>query len=163
MSKSGFDTAESTHGVIHGDWPDRRKKWDKNAMHLLLVLGAVLVLVGLAPPASKAQGYADMVLVHGKVWTENPLQPEAQAIAIEGNRIMAVGDSDAILKLAGRKTKVVELNGRRVVPGFNDAHVHFYMGGDGLASVHLHEASSPEEFRQKIASFARPRRKANGS
>ncbi len=159
MSKSGFDTAESTHGVIHGDWPDRRKKWDKNAMHLLLVLGAVLVLVGLAPPASKAQGYADMVLVHGKVWTENPLQPEAQAIAIEGNRIMAVGDSDAILKLAGPKTKVVELNGRRVVPGFNDAHVHFYMGGDGLASVHLHEASSPEEFRQKIASFARTQKK----
>jgi predicted amidohydrolase YtcJ len=50
---------------------------------------------------------------------------------------------------------VIELHGRRVVPGFNDAHLHFYMGGDGLTSVQLHDASSPQEFRKIVAAFAR--------
>ena len=159
MCRSGFEAADSTYGVILDDGPDRRKTWNRNAMHLLLALAVVLVLVSLVSSASEAQGYADVVLVHGKIWTENPRQPEVQALAIEGNRIMTVGDTEAILKLRGPTTRVVELNGRRVVPGFNDAHVHFYMGGDGLASVHLSEASSPEEFRQKIASFASVQKK----
>jgi predicted amidohydrolase YtcJ len=96
-----------------------------------------------------------LILIHGKIWTENPAQPEVEAVAISGNRIVALGDSATLLKLQGPGTQVVELHGRRVVPGFNDAHVHFYMGGDGLTSVQLHEASSPEEFRQKMASFAK--------
>ena len=74
-----------------------------------------------------------MVLVHGHIWTENPAQPEAEAVALDGNRILQVGTSAEILRLTGPSTRVVELNGRRVLPGFNDAHVHFVDGGLGLA------------------------------
>ena len=77
-----------------------------------------------------AQIFADVILVHGKIWTENPQQPEAEAVAILGNRIVAVGTSVEILKLAGPATQVIELGGKRVLPGFNDAHVHFVDGGN---------------------------------
>ena len=109
----------------------------------------------LSSMQSNAQNLATLVLVHGKIWTENSKQPEVEAVAVWGNRIVALGDSATILKLAGPNTKVIDLHGRRVVPGFNDAHVHFYMGGDGLTSVQLHDASSPQEFRKIMAEFAR--------
>lgn len=118
---------------------------------------ACLILLAsslLFPMQSNAQSQATLILVHGKVWTENPKQPEVEAVAVRGNRIVALGDCATILKFAGPNTKVIELRGRRVVPGFNDAHVHFYMGGDGLTSVQLHDASSPQELRKIMADFA---------
>ncbi len=117
-------------------------------------LGAVLVcLTGLATPL-KAQLAADLVLVHGKIWTENPRQPEAEAVAIYGNRIASIGASADILKLAGPATRVVDLAGRRVLPGFNDAHVHLLAGGASLASVQLGDTRSEAQFRDRIAAFA---------
>ena len=124
-----------------------------------MAAAAALTTAFLLPVAALGQARVDLILVHGKIWTENPRQPEADAVAIQGNRIVEVGDSDAILKLAGPNTRVMDLREHRVVPGFNDAHVHFYMGGDGITSVQLHEASSPEEFRKKIAGFANSRPK----
>jgi predicted amidohydrolase YtcJ len=126
---------------------------------LSILLAAALTTVVLFPIVTFGQGQADLVLVHGKIWTENPRQPEVEAVAIQGNRIFEVGDSDSILKLTGPKTKVIDLKGRRVVPGFNDAHVHFYMGGDGITSVQLLSAVSAEEFKKRIAEFARTRPK----
>ena len=105
--------------------------------------------------AADAQVYPSLMLVHGHVWTENPAQPETEAIAIDGNRILLAGTSAEVLRRAGPSARVIELHGRRVVPGFNDAHVHFVPGGQGLASVQLRDAASQAEFRQRIASFAR--------
>ena len=116
---------------------------------------AILLLCLPAFTALQAQRAADLVLVHGKIWTENPRQTEAEAVAIQGNRIVAVGRSTAILKYAGPGTQIVELHGRRVVPGFNDAHVHFVAGGAALAGVQLRDAKSQAEFRQRIAAFVR--------
>lgn len=96
-----------------------------------------------------------MVLVHGKIWTEDPQRPEAEAVAIQGDRIAAVGTSTQILKYAGPGTQVVELHGRRVIPGFNDAHVHFVAGGAALAGVQLGNVTGPAEFRRRIGAFAR--------
>ena len=101
---------------------------------------------------------ADLILINGKIWTENPARPEAEALAISANRVMAVGSSNEVRQLAGANTKVMDLERRRVVPGFNDAHVHFYMAGAGLASVQLRDAQSSAEFRERIAAFARTRR-----
>jgi predicted amidohydrolase YtcJ len=137
----------------------RRKRNQHTMKALSIVIGAALTTVALFPVAASGQGHVDLILVHGTIWTENPRQPEAEAVAIQGNRIVEVGDSDSIRKLAGPKTRIIDLSGRRVVPGFNDAHVHFYMGGDGITSVQLHEALSPEEFRKRIAEFARVRSK----
>lgn len=109
--------------------------------------------------AASAQSRVDLIAVNGKVWTENERQPEAEALAVRDHRIVAVGDSLAIRKLASDDTKVIDLKGRRVVPGFNDAHVHFFWGGQGLASVQLRDATSEAEFRKRIADFARTRPK----
>jgi hypothetical protein len=110
--------------------------------------------VCLCAAGAHAQVYATLVLVHGQVWTENPAQPEAEAVAVSGNRILRVGTSEEVLRLAGPATRVIDLHGRRVVPGFNDAHVHFVDGGQGLAGVQLRDASSQQEFRDRIARFA---------
>jgi predicted amidohydrolase YtcJ len=101
----------------------------------------------------------DLIATNGKIWTENPKQPEAEAIAVRDHHIVAVGDSASIRKMADPGTKVIDLKGRRVVPGFNDAHVHFFWGGQSLASVQLRDAASEAEFRKRIADFARTRPK----
>ena len=114
----------------------------------------VILLVALT--ANIAQGRSPTrILLNGKIWTENPRQPEAQAVAIEGNRIMAVGSSDVIRKLAGPDCKIIDLGGRRVVPGFNDSHVHLLSGGDSLISVQLGDANSVDEFRRRIGDYAK--------
>jgi hypothetical protein len=115
-----------------------------------LVLSAIAVL---CVTTTHAQVYASLVLVHGHVWTENPAQPETEAIAIAGKHILLTGTSAEVLGLAGPSTRVIDLHGRRVVPGFNDAHVHFVTGGQVLANVQLLEASSQAEFRERIARF----------
>lgn len=66
----------------------------------------------------------DTVLLNGKIFTADDVQPWAQALAIRGDRIVAVGDASAIGALAGPVTRRIELGGRTVVPGFNDAHLH---------------------------------------
>lgn len=101
----------------------------------------------------------NLILCGGRIWTENPAQPEAEAVAVCGDRIFRVGFSAEILALKGPQTEVVNLEGRRVTPGFNDAHVHFYYGGASLTSVQLRTAKSKEEFRDRIARFAQSRPK----
>ena len=71
------------------------------------------------------QAAADLILLNGKVFTANPVKPFIEAVAISGERIIAVGTSAEIEKLAGAKTRRVDLQGRVVTPGFNDAHIHF--------------------------------------
>jgi len=101
----------------------------------------------------------DLILYNGKIWTENPAQPEAEAVAIACRHIACTGSSAEILALKDADTAVIDLQGRRVVPGFNDAHVHFYYGGASLTSVQLRSAKSQQEFRDRIATFARSRPK----
>lgn len=101
-----------------------------------------------------AQSYADLILTNAKVWTVNQAQPEAQAVACLGPRIVAVGTAAEVHKWAGPRTQVVDLGGKLVLPGFNDAHVHFYAGGSHLSSVQLRDAKSEGEFRERIRAFA---------
>jgi predicted amidohydrolase YtcJ len=96
----------------------------------------------------------DLILSGGRIWTENPAQPEAEAIAISRGRIVQVGTSSDVLATKNGETNVIDLQGRRVVPGFNDAHVHFFYGGASLASVQLRGTKSKEEMRSRIAAFA---------
>ncbi len=96
----------------------------------------------------------DLVLLNATVRTMDPRQPVAEAIAISGNRIAAVGKSSEIQALAGARTRVVDARGRLVLPGFNDAHVHFLSGGFQLSSVDLRDAATPQEFSERIRKFA---------
>ena len=101
-----------------------------------------------------AQPFADLVLTNGKVWTGNSAQPNAEAVACIGPRIVAVGSSTDIRKWVGPHTEVIDLSGRLLTPGFNDAHIHLYAGGQHLASVQLRDARTESEFRERIAAFA---------
>jgi len=126
-------------------------------LHLLSAFAVTLTcLPSMAASAqSNARVYPTLLLVDGKIWTEDPAHPEVQAVAISGNRIVATGSSAEMLKLAGPGTSVVHLDGRRVLPGFNDAHVHVMVGGEDELGVHLTSARSAAEFRARIAAFVK--------
>jgi predicted amidohydrolase YtcJ len=118
-----------------------------------------LSLLFLCACALLAQSDADLILVNSKIWTGDAKSPEAEALAVRNGIISAVGSSQSIEKRKGPGTTIIDGHGRRVVPGFNDAHVHFYSGGASLAGVQLRDAKSTSEFRDRIAAFAKGRPK----
>src|SRR5688500_16301996 len=92
----------------------------------------------------KSEAPADTLIVNGRVTTLHPKQPNAEAIAIRGERIVAVGSQNELMGLKGEKTRVIDAGRRIVIPGINDAHTHFIRGGltytnevrwDGVASL----------------------------
>ncbi len=93
--------------------------------------------------------HADLVLRGGRVWAGKGL-PEGSAIAVRGERVLALGGDAEVAPLVGPGTRVVELRGRLVVPGFNDAHVHFLDGGFGLLSVDLRSARDERDFARRL-------------
>src|SRR5262245_42742883 len=88
------------------------------------VASCVLILSTLAAGRLAAQGPADIVLHNGKILTVDANFSTAQAVAIQGRRITAVGTNAEVLKLAGPKTVVVDVKGRTVIPGLIDTHLH---------------------------------------
>ena len=95
-----------------------------------------------------------LAVVNARVWTGNPQRPWADAIAARGDTIAAVGSSAEVMKAAGEGARVIDAHGSMVVPGFNDAHIHFVDGGFRLSSVQLRDAKTPEEFIARIKAYA---------
>ena len=125
----------------------------KFKLFLSLVVAAGLMTANLQTTASESLS-ATLIIINARVHTMDPAKPTAEAIAVHGNRIVAVGSATEIRKLAGPGTEVRDAGGKLVLPGFNDAHVHFLSGGFQLSSVDLRDANTPEEFAQRIRSFA---------
>jgi len=98
---------------------------------------------------------ADLVVTGGRVWTGVAAAPQAESVAVVGDRIVAVGSAADVDPWRGPKTQVIEARGRLVLPGFNDAHVHFVSGGLQLDSVDLRDATGPEEFARRIVERAK--------
>src|SRR6059036_3782712 len=88
----------------------------------------------------------DLVIINATVHTMDIQRPLVEAVAISGSRIVAVGTSVEVKALADARTRIIEARGQLVLPGFNDAHVHFLAGGFQLSSVDLHDAATPQEF-----------------
>ncbi len=98
---------------------------------------------------------ASLIVTQANIWTGNSNQPTAQAIAIAGDTILAIGTNQKIQAFKGAKTKIVDLGGKFITPGFIDCHVHLMMGGNALLSVALRDANTPEIFTQRIADYAK--------
>lgn len=105
-------------------------------------------------PSRLPSGPATLVILHARVWTGASRQPWAEAIAVRGDRIVAVGSSGDMGQYTGAGTRVIDAQGRMLVPGFNDAHLHFLDAGFRLASVQLRDAKTPAEFIARIQAFA---------
>ena len=97
---------------------------------------------------------ASLAVIHARVWTGNAAHPWAEALAANGNTILAVGDTAAIQKLIAPRTRVLDARGGMVTPGFIDSHVHFLEGGLNLRSVQLRDVRTKEEFVARIKAFA---------
>lgn len=97
---------------------------------------------------------ADLIIQNARIWTVDPSLPEAESVAILGDRIVAVGSNQQVDAWHGPQTRVVDAAGKRLLPGFNDAHVHFTDGGAQLDSVELNDATSPQEFARRIGERA---------
>jgi predicted amidohydrolase YtcJ len=105
-------------------------------------------------PASHASLRPVDLVVYGRVWTGDSSRPWAQAVAVSGETIAAVGDSAEIARLAGKSTQVISNGKAMVAPGFMDGHTHFIYGGFQLTQVDLRDANTPEEFVRRIKAYA---------
>ncbi len=97
--------------------------------------------------------HADRIFVNGKIWTGDDAHPKAEALAVSGDKILAVGSTKEIRALAGPDTAVVDLKGRLLVPGFQDSHVHF--PGASVNSVRLDGLETLDAFQKQLGEFAK--------
>jgi hypothetical protein len=117
---------------------------------IVLVLGTVT-----ACERTPEGNMVDLLLVNAKVWTGVAERPWAEAVAVRGERIFAAGTSAEARRLAGPGTRVLDLDGALVLPGFIDSHTHFLAGGFALKSIQLHDVTTREEFAARVAAKAR--------
>lgn len=116
----------------------------------------ILVLLMMLPARLFAQvrgQKADRIFVNGKIWTEDDARPQAEALAIRGDKILAVGTTKEVRALVGPSTAIVDLKGRLVVPGFQDSHLHF--PGAPVNTVHLEGLETLDAFQKRLAEFAK--------
>jgi predicted amidohydrolase YtcJ len=123
-------------------------------MNIEKFLLASCILVWSIACNTPSSSQADTVLLNGKIWTGESDSTFVQAIAIDGNKIMAIGTDEEIKKLIGDSTKVIDLNKKLVTPGFNDAHIHFLSGAMILSSVDLLATTSLSEMKKVLLDFA---------
>ncbi len=117
-----------------------------------VVTTIALSLVMQAP--ARAQEPADLV-VYGRVWTGDQARVWAEAVAVRGERIVAVGTRREVLRFVSRGTRILDNGLGLVTPGLGDAHTHFVSGGFQLISVDLRDAATPAEFVRRIGAHAR--------
>ena len=119
----------------------------------LLLISAILSAGASAAPASESR-VAKTILTNGRIYTLNPHQPWAQAVAIAGDKILAVGSTADISSYRDASTKVIDLGGRLVLPGFTDCHIHFMDGSLGLTQVNLNGAATVAEIQKRVKEYA---------
>lgn len=117
-----------------------------------LIAVVVAALSGVAASPRAQQPPADLVLVNARVVTADDARPEAEAVAVRGDTIALVGTNAEVRALAGPSTKVLDLGGQLVIPGFIEGHGHFTGLGAGLMNLNLMAAKSWDEILTQVAS-----------
>ena len=117
-------------------------------MKKMLLAGLILSFIsGFALLGAAEEGMtADLVLFNGRVFTVEKSLPWAEAVAVWEGKIVAVGADAEVKKLIGKDTQAIDLQGKLVLPGFNDAHLHFANGGLYLLGIDLRPARDEKEF-----------------
>ncbi len=115
-----------------------KKSFILNVLFFNLVIFQFCNLVIQAQPMSKA-------FINGKIYTVNEKQPYAEAVVVEGNKIIYVGSESGARKYIDAKTEVTDLEGKLMLPGFNDSHLHFTSGGNYLLGINLRPALSAKK------------------
>jgi predicted amidohydrolase YtcJ len=141
------------------------KEWKLLPFLVLLLLTALTLhqishaQSGTERPLDSMKEPADTVLLNGIIYTMNPANSHAQAIAIQGDKIRFVGTNEGATRFRGPKTKIIDLGGKTVVPGFIDAHGHFIGLGESLQRLSFVDTRSYAEVvgmvRQKVAESPR--------
>jgi predicted amidohydrolase YtcJ len=116
---------------------------------LAAVFGALIHNASAQQPAP-----VDSVVVNARIYTVNPQQPWAEALAIRGEKILAVGSTREINRYRGPTTRVIDAQGRLVLPGFTDCHIHFMEGSLGLLHVDLNGAATVREIQKRVSAYA---------
>ncbi len=116
--------------------------------HLMLLVLSIITLTTLTAQTMKT------AFINGKIYTVNENQPIAQAVVVDANKIIFVGSNDDAKSLIDPSTNVIDLNGKLMLPGFIDNHVHFITGGFYLLGIDLRPANSTTEFKQILKNYS---------
>src|SRR5574341_579135 len=103
--------------------------------------------------AAIQSGSADLILHHGFIWTVDEAKPQAEAIAVRGDRIIKVGGNEEVLALKGERTRLIDLKGAFVTPGFNDNHVHFASAASFFWNLQLMDVYTDEAFAARVREY----------
>ena len=122
-------------------------------LQLAFSVGLLCSFVVQPLPAQKKPQVADTVVLHGKIYTLDSKRPWAEALAIQADRIVAVGTDAEIAKLQSKDTKVIDANGHLVLPGFTDCHIHFIDGSLSLGRVNLEGAKDAADIQQRLREY----------
>jgi predicted amidohydrolase YtcJ len=124
-----------------GSW-DLGRSEQKTGFRIMkshLVVAVIAVWLGVASVTLAADPPADLVLLHGKIHTEDAGRGVAQAMALRGNTIIAVGADQTVSALVGPRTRIIDLQGRVVLPGIIDAHIHPAFGAQTISKCSLND------------------------
>ncbi|MCI0339341.1 MAG: amidohydrolase [Acidobacteria bacterium] len=126
-------------------------------MRLYLGIALAILWVSSVVPSVRNANMesADLALINGRIWTGGDSSTFAEAIAVRGNLIVRVGKTAEIKQLFDQQTQRIDLGGRLVSGGFNDAHIHFLSGSLGLAEIDLTNSRTVAEMVERIAVYAR--------
>jgi predicted amidohydrolase YtcJ len=119
-------------------------------MKVILLVASLLLLTIFIPARQRAQSAADIVFKNGNVYTANDQSAKAQAIAVKGDKIIFVGTNEEAQKFVGTNTRVVDLKGNTVLPGFTDSHQHLSGVGQREMTLNLEGTSSLEDLLAKV-------------
>ncbi|HMS11424.1 MAG TPA: amidohydrolase family protein, partial [Pyrinomonadaceae bacterium] len=119
------------------------------------LFAAILISLFIGCPVAAQGGAADLVILNADVRTLDREKPNAQALAVRGNRVIFVGNDSDARKFIGEATRVIDAGGKLVMPGFNDSHVHFMAIGNKFSSLNARELERPEEFYERLRFYVR--------
>jgi predicted amidohydrolase YtcJ len=145
LKTTDFESHKAAHG---SNGCGIRARW-------LFAIIVTISFTGIGRGGNQPPPKTDLILKNGRIWTGVETYPWAEALAISGNRILKIGGTALISSLARQDTRVIDLEGKLVIPGINDAHTHFLSGALGLFQVDLVGAHSLEEIQKRVEDYAR--------